>query len=100
VTVVADQACGCPACTDLVVDRGWDEVVRVHGQTRLRQADGTTVALRCLLAAAGQRWLGTGQACTKQGWRAVTAIASWRAACRAPLVLVSRCSPSWDLVRQ
>lgn len=100
VTVVADRACGCPAFTDLVVDHGWNYVVRVQGQTRLRQADGTTVALRCLLAAAGQRWLGTGQACKKQGWRAVTVIASWRASCREPLLLVSNGSPSWDLVRQ
>jgi hypothetical protein len=50
------------------------------------------VALRHLLEMAGQRWLGTGQACKKQGWRSVTAIASWRATCRAPLVLVSRCA--------
>jgi|GEM_PF-810099 len=100
VTVVADRAFGCPACTDLVVAHGWDYLVRVQGQTRLRQADGTTVALRCLLAAAGQRWLGTGQAFKKQGWRSVTVIAYWRATCREPLVLVSRCAPSWDLVRQ
>jgi hypothetical protein len=36
VTVLADRACGCPAFTDLVVDHGWNDVVRVHGQTRLR----------------------------------------------------------------
>jgi hypothetical protein len=94
VTVVADRARGCPAFTDLVVDHGWDYLVRVHGQTRLRQADGTTVALRHLLEMAGQRWMGTGQACKKQGWWAVTVSASWRAACHEPLLLVSNGSPS------
>ena len=100
VTVLADRAFGCPAFTDLVVAHGWDYLVRVQGQTRLRQADGTTVALRHVLEAAGQRWVGTGQAFKKQGWRSVTAIAYWRATCREPLLLVSRCAPSWDLVRQ
>lgn len=74
--------------------------MRVHGQTRLRQADGTTVVLRHVLATAGQRWLDTGQACKKQGWRSITASASWRATCREPVLLVSRRPPAWDLVRQ
>ena len=36
----------------------------------------------------------------QQGWRAVRVVASWRAPCREPLLLVSTLPPSGDLVRQ
>lgn len=100
VTVLADRAFGCPAFTDQVVAQGWDYLVRVQGQTRLRHADGTEQACRSLLPEAGTRWCGTGQAFKKHGWRAVRVVAYWRAPCREPLLLVSTLAPSWDLVRQ
>lgn len=100
VTVLADRAFGCPAFTDLVLAQGWDYLVRVQGQTRLRHADGSTQELRTLLTGAGTHWSGTGHAFKKQGWRAVSVVAYWRATCRAPLLLVSSRPPAWDLVRQ
>jgi hypothetical protein len=100
VTVLADRAFGCPGFTDLVVAQGWTYLVRVQGQTRLRHADGTEQSFQSLLPAAGTRWCGSGHAFKKQGWRAVSVVASWRVPCREPLLLVSNLPPSWDLVRQ
>ncbi|MFP4439252.1 MAG: transposase [Chloroflexaceae bacterium] len=100
VTVLDDRACGCPAFTDLVQAQGWDDLVRVPDQTRLRHADGRIQELRTLLSAAGTRWYGTGHACKQQGWRPVSVVAYRRAPCRAPLLLVSRYPLSWDVVRQ
>jgi hypothetical protein len=100
ITVLADRAFGCPAFTDLVTAQGWDHLVRVQGQTRLRQSDGSEHPLRDLLPQAGTRWCGSGQVFKKQGWRALSVVAYWRSPCREPLLLVSSLSPQWDLVRQ
>lgn len=99
VTVLADRAFGCPGFTDLVTAQGWQVVVRVQGQTRLRQADGSEQALRQVLPQAGTRWCGTGQVFKKEGWRAASVVAYWRVGCREPLLLVSTLSAGWGLVR-
>lgn len=100
VTVVGDRAFGCPAFTDLVVAHGWDFIVRVQGQTRLQQADGSTQALHSLLAQPGSHWCGRGQAFKKQGWRTVGVVAYWRVGCRDPLLLVTSLAAGLDIVRQ
>lgn len=100
ITVLADRAFGCPAFTDLVEAQGWDHLVRVQGQTRLRQSDGTEHPLRDLLSQAGTRWCGAGEVFKKHGWRSLSVVAYWRSPCREPLLLVSSLSPQWDLVRQ
>jgi len=100
ITILADRACGCPACCDLVVALGWDAVLRAQRQTRLRLADGREQALTALLSQPGTRWLGSGWAFKKQGWRAVSVVPYWRAGCKAPLLLVSHRVPCWALVRE
>jgi hypothetical protein len=100
VTVLADRAFGCPGFTDLVTALGWQVIVRVQGQTRLRSADGTERALRSLLERAGQRWCGSGQVFKNQGWRSVSVVAYWRQGCSEPLLLVSTTRAHWDVVRQ
>ena len=100
VTVLADRAFGCPAFTDLVTKQGWDHLVRVQGQTRLRLSDGRELPLRALLTQAGTRWCGSGQVFKKQGWRSLSVVAYWRAPCREPLLVVSSLAAQWDLVRQ
>jgi hypothetical protein len=100
VTVLADRAFGCPAFTDLVTAQGWDHLVRVQGQTRMRHSDGSEHPLRDLLSQAGTRWCGSGQVGNTQGWRALSVVAYWRSPCREPLLLVSSLPPQWDLVRQ
>lgn len=100
VTVLADRAFGCPAFTDLVEAQGWDHLVRVQGQTRLRLSDGREVPLRELLTQPGTRWCGSVEVFKKQGWRSLSVVAYWRAECREPLLLVSSLAAQWDLVRQ
>jgi Transposase DDE domain len=100
ITVLADRAFGCPAFTDLVTEKGWDHLVRVQGQTRLRHTDGREHPLRELLSQAGTRWCGCGQVFKKQGWRTLSVVAYWRSPCREPLLLVSSLPAQWDLVRQ
>lgn len=98
-TVVADRAFGCPAFTDLVEARGWQYVVRVQGQTRLRLADGQEQMLSALLSKPAERWCGAGQVFKKEGWRRASVAAYWRAGCDKPLLLVSNLAPGWSIVR-
>jgi hypothetical protein len=100
ITVLADRAFGCPAFFDLVLQHGWSYLLRAQGQTRLRQADGSNLAFKELLSTVGTRWLGSGWAFKKQGWRQVSVVAYWRAGCKEPLLLVSNLAASWDLVLQ
>lgn len=100
ITILADRAFGCPAFCDLVVALGWDDVLRTQRQTRLRLADGREQALTALLSQPGTRWLGSGWAFKKQGWRAVSVVAYWRVGCKDPLLLVSNRAPCWALVRE
>ena len=100
ITVIGDRAFGCPAFTDLVTARGWDYLVRVQGQTRLRTPDGTETPLRELLTGAGQRQCLRGQVFKKQGWRHASVVAYWRTTCRDPLLLVSSLPAQWNLVNE
>lgn len=100
ITVMGDRAFGCPAFTDLVTAHGWDYLVRVQGQTRLRTADGTEIPLRDLLTQPGQRQCLRGSVFKKQGWRAASVVAYWRTTCRDPLLLVSSLPAHWNLVNE
>lgn len=100
VSVLADRAFGCPGFIDLITARGWQYIVRVQGQTRLRHADGTLQALNTLLKQAGTWWCGAGWVFKKEGWRAASVVAYWRVGCDAPLLLVSNLPPSLTIVRQ
>jgi Transposase DDE domain len=99
VTVLADRAFGCPGFTDLVVAQSWQYVVRVQGQTRLRQADGSEQALNTLVRQAGSYWYGSGAVFKKEGWRPASVLAYWRTGCKEPLLLVSNHRAGLGLVR-
>lgn len=99
VSVLADRAFGCPGFSDLVVAQGWQFLVRVQGQTRLRHADGSEQALTSLLSKPGTRWYGSGQVFKKEGWRQASVLAYWREGCKEPLLLVSNLGAGWSLVR-
>jgi hypothetical protein len=98
ITVIGDRAFGCPAFTDLVTAHGWNYLVRVQGQTRLRTTDGIETPLRDLLAQSGQRRCLRGHVFKKQGWRDASVVAYWRTTCRDPLLLVSSLPAQWGLV--
>jgi hypothetical protein len=99
-TVLGDRAFGGPAFTDLVPARGWDYLVRVQGQTRLRTADGTEMPLRDLRPQPGQRFCGRGHVFKQHGWRAASVVAAWRTTCRDPLLLVRSLPAPWSLVTE
>jgi hypothetical protein len=89
VRVLADRAFGCPAFTDQVAAHGWEWLVRVQGQTRLRHPDGSEQSLKTMLTAPGQHWCGRGQIFKKGGWRDAHVLAYWRVGQRDPLLVVS-----------
>lgn len=98
VTVVGDRAYGCPAFTDLVQQRGWDYVVRVQRQTKLRQADGREIQLRDLLPQ-DHRWCRMeGHVFKKEKWRAAAVVGYWRRGCKDPLLLVTSLPAQWRVV--
>ena len=99
VTVVADRAFGCPAFLDPLVARGWQYVVRVHGQTRLEHADGTQTPIKSQVSTTTRQWWGRVRVFKKQGWREATATAYWRRGCKEPLLLVSSLALALTSVR-
>jgi hypothetical protein len=98
VVVVADRAFGCPVFTDPITARGWDWLVRVQGQTRLRSQLGQIGPIRQQVALAGQRWKGRGCVFKDAGWREASVVALWGARHREPLLLASSLPLSWELI--
>jgi hypothetical protein len=100
VLVIADRAFGTPAFTDLVAKKGWDWLVRVQGQTKLRRPNGEEQSLKSLLSEPGRRWSGCVQVFKKQGWREASVAAYWRVGCKEPLLVVSSQQRGLELVRE
>lgn len=100
VVVIADRAFGTPAFTDLVAKQGWDWLVRVQGQTKLRHHDGQEQTLKSLLSEPGRWWSGSVQVFKKQGWRSARVAAYWRRGCKEPLLVVSSLQKGTELVRE
>jgi hypothetical protein len=105
VLVLADRGYGVPTFLDLLRALGWQWLVRVQGQTRLRLPDGTERSLRALAPAPGTTWIGatvrdttgdtTGDTTTllmvfkKAGWRHVQVVALWAVGQEEPWLLVT-----------
>ena len=71
VVVVADRAFGCPIFIDQVVAFGWDVVVRVHGQSRVRSPHVSEQPIHDL-AARGSTQSFAGEVFKGAGWRSLT----------------------------
>jgi hypothetical protein len=104
VLVLADRGYGYPAFVDLLAALGWQWVVRVQGQTRVRFPDGTDRPLRALVPTVGTLWTGYATpadgaareapdapvAVFKQaGWRAVQVVGAWAPGQPEPWLLVT-----------
>jgi hypothetical protein len=104
VLVLADRGYGVPAFLDLLTALGWQWLVRVQGQTRLRFPDGTERPLRALVPAPGTAWTGyttppaspaspaspAPLAVFKQaGWRSTQVVAVWATGQEEPWLLVT-----------
>lgn len=109
VLVLADRGYGVPAMLDLLAALGWQWVVRVQGQTRVRFPDGTERALRTLAPHPGACWTGAtvlpapGAAAAppapllvfkRAGWRALHVVAAWAEGQAEPWLLVTTLRPS------
>jgi hypothetical protein len=111
VLLLADRGYGVPAFLDLLAALGWQWVVRVQGQVRVRFPDGTSRALRTLVPRAGTTWTGSTTATPtptptisgsvapptpttvavfkKAGWRHVRVVAVWATGQEEPWLLVT-----------
>ncbi len=99
VTVLADRAFGTPAFTDLVVEHGWDYVVRVQAQTHLRPRHGAECAVQTLVTTPDARKKLAAQVFKKYNWRWATLVAYWGKRHKQPLFLVSSLPPAWVLIK-
>ena len=88
VVVVADRAFGCPVWSDQVLAHGWDVVVRVQGQSKVRSAHVPEQPIRDL-ATRGSTQSFAGEVFKGAGWRSLTVIATWDDRCDESLLLVS-----------
>ncbi len=95
---LADRAFGTPAFTDLMVQHGWDYVVRVQGQTLFRDRLGRECSVQSLVPGKGRRATRAGQVFKKAGWRTAQVVAYWGASHRSPLCLVSSLPAAWELI--
>jgi hypothetical protein len=98
VLVLADRGYGVPTFLDLLTALGWQWVVRVQGQTRLRFPDGTERVLREVVPAPGSAWVGGTTPSTptaplavfkKAGWRHAHVVAVWATGQAEPWLLVT-----------
>jgi hypothetical protein len=105
VLVLADRGYGVPAFLDLLTALGWQWLVRVQGQIRLRLPDGTERALRDLVPAPGTAWAGATApragapvadaparplaVFKKAGWRHAQVVAVWAVGQAEPWLLVT-----------
>jgi hypothetical protein len=95
---IADRAFGTPTFIDLVVEYGWDYLVRVQGHTRCRDRIGKEYAIRSLVPKRGHRTKLTGMVFKKAGWREASLVVYWASAYASPLCLVSSLTADWGLI--
>lgn len=87
VLVLADRLYGTPAMLDLLASLGWHWVLRVQGQTRVRDAQGREHPIARLAPAPGRSWTHASEvppdpaapvaAFKKAGWRPCRVVATW-----------------------
>lgn len=99
VVVLADRGLCWTTLIDLCEARGWHYLLRLQGQTRVRQADGSVWHARDLCPRRGAKpWLGHADVFKNAGWRSARVIAQWPSTIREPWLLVtnpSACLGRW-----
>jgi hypothetical protein len=89
VTLFADRGLGWPLLIDLCRRLGWDFVLRVQGQTRVRTAEGQECSIAQFAPRPGTHWYGSAQVFKEAGWRNVNVVARWRRGVKEPWLLVT-----------
>jgi len=90
VTLLCDRGLAWPSVLDQARRLGWDHVLRLQGQTRVRLPGGREVAARELVRRRGGRWHGPARVFKKAGWREAMVSVVWDKRSGEPWVLAAR----------
>lgn len=89
VTLLCDRGLAWPSVMDQARRLGWDHVLRLQAQTRLRLPDGREAAAGELVRRRGGRWHGRARVFKKAGWRDAMVSVVWDRRSREPWVLAA-----------
>lgn len=89
VTLLMDRGLSWPAVLKTCRELGWHFVGRLQASTRLRHADGTTIALKDLAPKPGERWSRRARVFKKAGWIEGIVTAVWEHGAAEPWLLFS-----------
>lgn len=89
VILLADRGLAWPLLLDLCTRLGWDFLLRVQAQTRLRSATLTERPIQALVPHPGTQWYGEAEVFKEAGWRRVQVAARWRRGDPEPWILIS-----------
>lgn len=89
VVLMADRGLAWPLLLDLCRRLGWDFLLRVQAQVRVRTPQGQESALAALVPHPGRRWYGPAEVFKDAGWRAVQVAAYWPGGRKEPFLLVA-----------
>lgn len=89
VVLMADRGLAWPLLIDLCRRNGWDFLLRVQGQVRVRTEQGQEMTLSALVPRPGTQWYGAAEVFKDAGWRSVYVAACWRRGEKHPWLLIS-----------
>jgi hypothetical protein len=98
ILLLADRAYGRPDFIDLLDALGWNWVIRIQGQTRIKLADQTCPQARSFVQHPGEVWCSgfkshslpqTLAAFKRSGWRACQFVATWAPESDEPWLLIT-----------
>jgi hypothetical protein len=100
VTLLADRGLCWPTLIRQCKKLGWQYLMRLQSDTRIRLADGTEKSVGDLAAKKGVRWFGQGVRVFKKAhWLVVNVAAVWEPMCKEPWLLVSDTHGSYACCR-
>jgi hypothetical protein len=89
VVLMADRGLAWPLLIDLARRHGWDFLLRLQGQVRVRIEQDKELPIRALVPRPGTRWYGVAEVFKDAGWRRVHVAACWRRGEKHPWLLVA-----------
>lgn len=89
VVLLADRGLAWPLLVDWCTAHQWHYVLRLQGQTKVRDLDGVERSARDLAPRRGCRWLGPAEVFKKAGWRGAHVVATWEREMKEPWLLVT-----------
>jgi hypothetical protein len=90
VTFVCDRGLAWPSVMQCAQDLGWEHVLRLQRQTKVKLADGTICAAEDLVKKRGGCWDATVQIFKKAGWKDAHVTVVWDKRAKQPWILAAR----------